>query len=113
MIYSLNKYSRIKKTFEYDYVLQNGITKYSCFWKVVFITSMEIESRIGLAISKKTYKKACERNLKKRLIKETFRTQKQNFKKLDIIVSAKKSKKIPNKILVEDLNNLFKNISNI
>jgi len=113
MNYSFSKNLRINKVFEYDNVLKNGENKHSCFWRINFIANQIETPRLGLIISKKSHKKAYNRNLRKRLIRETFRTQQQKLKKLDMIVIAKESNKTTNKELISDLTNLFKKISNI
>ena len=66
-------------------------------------------SRLGLAISKKEYKRAVDRNLFKRLARETFRKNQDNLDHLDFVVMAKKSKSKNNSELTLDLITLMKN----
>lgn len=107
---SFNKNLRINKTCEYNFILKNGTYQDSLFWRANFIPNQKDNARLGLAISKKSYNKACDRNLIKRLAREAFRNKKAKIAKLDIILRAKKSSKNNNK-LVNDLINLFNKIS--
>ena len=109
---SFNKNLRIHKTCEYNFILKNGTYKDSLFWRANFIPNQKDDARLGLAISKKSYKNACDRNLVKRLAREAFRSKREEIAKLDIILRAKKSSKNNNTKLVNDLINLFKTISN-
>ncbi len=45
--------------------------------------------RLGLAISKKNIKRAVDRNLIKRIIRESFRLHQQELKGLDIVVMSR------------------------
>ena len=57
------------------------------------------------------YKKAVDRNLRKRLARETFRLQQTQLSNFDVVVMAKKSRQVDNKSLVADLSNLFRKAS--
>ena len=111
MIYSLTSNVRITKANEYARIFQNSTHTQSKFWQVVVAPSIGPKPRLGLAISKKTYKKAVDRNLRKRLARETFRLKQAQLRNLDIVVMAKKSHNANNKSLIADLSNLFNNTS--
>jgi len=66
-----------------------------------------------LAISKKAYKRAVDRNLRKRLARETFRLQQTQLGGLDMVVMAKRSRHANNKRLVDDLSNLLNKVSEV
>ena len=53
-----------------------------------FVFTARGHGRLGISVSKKVSKKAVARNRIKRLVKETFRKQKQQFKDFDIHVIA-------------------------
>jgi len=56
----------------------------------VYLRQNGLESaRLGLAVSKKTAKKAVTRNKIKRIIRESFRLRKGQMRGLDIIIVAK------------------------
>jgi len=52
---------------------------------VYVLQNNRIESRLGLAISKKTVKKAVSRNLIKRIIRDSFRLRRKKLKGWDIV----------------------------
>lgn len=47
-------------------------------------------ARLGLAIAKKTIRRAVDRNLIKRVIRESFRIQQRDLGTIDIVVLARK-----------------------
>jgi len=53
--------------------------------------------RLGLAIAKKNVKKATQRNLIKRVVRECFRRQKNNLKKQDFVVLCRNQASLANK----------------
>ena len=52
---------------------------------VYVLENNRIESRLGLAISKKSVKKAVSRNLIKRIIRDSFRLRRNKLKGWDIV----------------------------
>ena len=66
-------------------------------------------NQYGGEVSKKEYKRAVDRNLFKRLARETFRKNQDNLDHLDFVVMAKKSKSKNNSELTLDLITLMKN----
>jgi ribonuclease P protein component len=111
MTCSLARGVRITKASEYAHIFQKGKHTQGKFWQLVATPSSESKPRLGLAISKKAYKKAVDRNLRKRLARETFRLQQAHLGNLDMVVMAKKSRPVANKALVADLSNLFRKIA--
>jgi ribonuclease P protein component len=111
MICSLTRGVRITKASDYAHIFQKGKHTQGRFWQLVATPSRESKPRLGLAISKKVYKQAVDRNLRKRLARETFRLQQAQLSNLDMILMAKKSHNVTNKSLVADLSNLFSKVS--
>ena len=109
MASSLAQSVRITNAKEFAHVFKKGRHSQSRFWKIVASNTDYSFSRLGLAISKKEYKRAVDRNLFKRLARETFRNNQDNLDHLDFVVMAKKSKSINNKELALDLITLMKN----
>ena len=100
---------RISNAKEFAHVFTKGFHSQSKFWKIVANDSGNGFSRLGLAIYKKEYKRAVDRNLFKRLARETFRKNQDNLDHLDFVVMAKKSKSKNNSELTLDLITLMKN----
>ncbi len=71
---------RITKARDYAHTFQNGSHIQGKFWRLTTNDSGNSNSRLGLAISKKVYKRAVDRNLFKRLARKTFR---QNHEDLE------------------------------
>ena len=86
---SLARSARITKARDYAHIFQQGITSQGKFWKLIAIPSGKANSRLGLAISKKICKRAVDRNLFKRIARETFRQHRNDFNLLDFVVMIK------------------------
>ncbi|MGE4593895.1 MAG: ribonuclease P protein component [Gammaproteobacteria bacterium] len=111
MICSLTRGVRITKASDYAHIFQKGKRTQGKFWQLVAAPSNESTPRLGLAISKKVYKRAVDRNLRKRLAREMFRLQQTQLNNLDMVVMAKKSRHADNKSLMDDLSSLFRKAS--
>ena len=109
MNHSLAQGARITKAREYAHIFQQGIPSQGNFWKLIAIPSEQANSRLGLAISKKICKRAVDRNLFKRIARETFRQHRDNLNLLDFVVMIKKMPKTNNPELVSDLLSLLQN----
>ncbi len=59
----------------------------------LFIYDQKGSGRLGISMAKKVLKNAAQRNRMKRLLRESFRKNRNNFKGLDIHVLAKESLK--------------------
>ena len=108
---SLAKCVRINKARDYAHTFQNGSHTHGKFWKLIANDSGNSNSRLGLAISKKVYKRAVDRNLFKRLARETFRQNQQDLESLDFVVMIKKTTRTTNKAIIQDLLSLMKNVN--
>ena len=100
---SLAQGARITKAREYVHIFQRGTHTQGKFWKLMAISSEKANSRLGLAISKKICKRAVDRNLFKRIARETFRQNRDDFDLLDFVVMIKKIPNTNNQELVSDL----------
>lgn len=60
-------------------------------------------ARLGLAISKKFIPKAVDRNLIKRIIRESFRSVAEDLASIDIVVSVRSQNQVANKELSASL----------
>ena len=106
---SLAQGSRITKVRYYAHIFQQGIHSHGRFWKLIASPSGHANSRLGLAISKKICKRAVDRNLFKRLARETFRQHRDDFDLLDFVVMIKKMPNTNNQELASDLLSLLQN----
>ena len=105
---SLVQGARITKPRDYAHIFQKGMHSQSKFWKLIASPSGKSNPRLGLAISKKICKRAVDRNLFKRIARETFRQHRDDFDLLDFVVMIKKIPNVNNHELVSDLLSLLK-----
>ena len=101
----------LHKARDYAHTFQNGSHIHGKFWKLIANDSGNSNSRLGLAISKKVYKRAVDRNLFKRLARETFRQNQEDLESLDFVVMIKKTTRATNKAIIQDLLSLMKNVN--
>ena len=106
---SLAQGARITKARDYAHIFQKGMRSQGKFWKLIAIPSGQENSRLGLAISKKICKRAVDRNLFKRIVRETFRQHRDDFELLDFVVMIKKIPNTNNQELISDLLSLLQN----
>ena len=106
---SLVQGARITKARDYAHIFQQGIHSQGKFWKLITSSSRQKKPRLGLAISQKICKRAVDRNLFKRIARETFRQNRDNFDLLDFVVMIKKTPNTDNQALASDLLSLLQN----
>ena len=114
--YSFTKSNRLLNSKQFDFVFKKAI-KSSCKEFLFLLRKNENnEARLGLIVSKKTAKKAIERNKIKRVVRETFRYNKIALKGNDIIFLSRPevkflSKKELRQVLELQWKNLLKNLN--
>jgi ribonuclease P protein component len=81
---------RLKKPAEYKKVFANPIKSSDSFFTILATQNNLDHPRLGLAITKKNIKKAVNRNMIKRVVRENFRKQQQSLGNLDIVVIARR-----------------------
>ena len=59
------------------------------FFTVLWVSNGLCRSRLGMAVAKKHLKRAVDRNLIKRVIRESFRHRKQDLSGADIVVLSR------------------------
>ncbi len=104
---SLPKSVRITKAKEYTQIFQKGKHTHGKFWQIVFAPSENNKSALGLAVSKKIHKRAVDRNLYKRLARETYRKNQEKLSGINTVVMTKNHTRVDNATLIEDLESLF------
>ena len=67
-------------------------------------------ARLGMVIGKKKLRRAVDRNLMKRIIRETFRQQQTTLPALDLVVIAKPVKRIDRQRLARELTKQWRRI---
>ena len=100
---------RITKAKDYAHIFKQGVHSQGKFWKLIASDSRQANPRLGLAISKKICKRAVDRNLFKRIARETFRQNRDDFDLLDFVVMIKKIPNTNNQELISDLLSLLQN----
>jgi ribonuclease P protein component len=81
---------RIKKPAEYKKVFARPVKSTDQYFTLLAIKNDYDHPRLGLAIAKKNVKKAVQRNVIKRTVRENFRKQQQCLGNIDIVVLARK-----------------------
>ncbi|MES9887232.1 MAG: ribonuclease P protein component [Candidatus Sedimenticola sp. 20ELBAFRAG] len=83
--------ARLLKPAEFSRVFDRPKKSVDEFFTVLFRAGDLEEPRLGLAISKKNVRRAVDRNLIKRLIRESFRLHQHTLGGLDIVVMARRN----------------------
>jgi ribonuclease P protein component len=81
---------RLKKAAEFKKVFTNPVKSTDRYFTLLAAQNDFAYPRIGLAIAKKTIKKAVDRNVIKRAVRESFRLRRQMMGNIDIVVLARK-----------------------
>lgn len=106
-----DKTRRLLKKSDYDYVFSQAKKIVTPEFIILYRDNMIGHTRLGLALSKKMIAKAHDRNRVKRLLRETFRTDKR-LPPVDIIVLARPGTgKVPNSIISAILGNAWNKLS--
>lgn len=80
---------RLKKPADYKKVFAKPVKSSDTYFTLLAIQNDLDHSRLGLAIAKKSIKKAVHRNMIKRTVRENFRLQ-ENLGSIDIVVLARR-----------------------
>lgn len=81
---------RLKKAAEFKKVFTNPIKSTDRYFTLLATQGDFDNPRIGLAIAKKMIRKAVDRNVIKRTVRESFRLQQHTMGNIDIVVLARK-----------------------
>jgi ribonuclease P protein component len=96
----------------FEYVFNNAIPAVSPQITLLARTNNINNPRLGITLAKKRVKQANERNRIKRIIRESFRLQKQKIPNVDIVVVGKTGlDKLSNQELFSLLNKLWKKLA--
>jgi len=81
---------RLKKPAEYKKVFAKPVKSSDIYFTLLAIKNDFDHPRLGLAIAKKNIRKAVDRNVIKRVVRENFRIQQQSLGNIDIVVLARR-----------------------
>jgi len=88
--FGLSKEEKILSNRDFDRIYKEGKSRRKGTITVRFLPNNLEFSRLGIAVSKKVFRHAVERNRIKRLIREAFRLNKANLPKgLDMVVGVR------------------------
>lgn len=104
---------RLLTASDYKNVFDKSQLKVSSRYFLVLATTNSLPTpRVGLVIAKKNVGKAVHRNRIKRLIRQSFRTQKSTLNNLDLVVLARKdADKLENQAVVDQLSQLWQDLA--
>ncbi len=111
MSFRLTREAKILKAGEYATIFKGGTLARGKYWQVIARPLKASKPRLGLAISKKNYRLAVDRNRFKRIAREVFRLHRQHLDSWGFVVMARKSKPATNPVLSAELLNLFKKVT--
>ncbi|MGB1648173.1 MAG: ribonuclease P protein component [Cycloclasticus sp.] len=96
-VYKFEKLDRLNTPSEYASVFKGAKRSTDGLFTVLAKKSAVPEARLGLAIAKKSVKKAVKRNLIKRIIRESFRRNKADLSGYDFVVLSRQNAATANK----------------
>lgn len=82
--------NRLLKSEDFSFVFQRPVKCRGDCFELYARKNGGVVARLGLAISKKSLKKAVDRNHVKRLFRESFRSHTQSLQGFDLVVVMKK-----------------------
>ncbi len=81
---------RLQTKAEFSAVFERAQKRHGRFFTLFFRPNLGERPRLGVAVAKRFFKRAHDRNLYKRLVRENFRINKALLNGLDVVVVVKK-----------------------
>ena len=104
MIFSLSRRHRLSGSQNFTRVFRDGRRSADHFFTVLYVANNSGCSRLGFAISRKRVGKATARNRIRRLIRESFRHNRQTLGNVDIVIMARERAPVVSNVkLVESI----------
>ena len=102
---------RLTTKADYAAVFNESLKIRQAWFLALYKKNQKAYPRIGIIISKRIIKKASARNYLKRLIREDFRAHRTSLGKIDLLILARKSCKVEDKIkLKKELYSLWQQL---
>lgn len=112
MSFSFPRSSRLLKKPQYDFVFQSAKRIGTRFITVLYRKNELEVPRLGLIVSKKSAKRAHDRNRFKRVTRESFRLLQHRLPFVDIVVMSRAHiAEVENKYLFDELEYVWKRIA--
>ncbi|MCF7964410.1 ribonuclease P protein component [Methylobacter sp. Wu8] len=89
-VFSFPPQLRLKKPAEYKKVFAKPVKSSDQYFTLLAIKNDFGHPRLGLAIAKKNIRKAVQRNVIKRTVRENFRIKQHDLGNIDIVVLARR-----------------------
>ncbi|MFI3155299.1 MAG: ribonuclease P protein component [Methylococcaceae bacterium] len=89
-VFSFPPQLRLKKPAEYKKVFAKPVKSSDQYFTLLAIRNEFDHPRLGLAIAKKNIRKAVQRNVIKRTVRENFRIKQHDLGNIDIVVLARR-----------------------
>ena len=89
MNFSFSRQHRLSGSQNFTRVFQNGRRSVDHFFTVLYVANDRSCPRLGFAISRKRVSKATVRNRIRRLVRESFRHNRQALGNMDIVIMAR------------------------
>jgi ribonuclease P protein component len=97
---------------QYDFVFQSAKRVGGHFFTVLYRKNMSEFPRMGLIVSKKTAKRAHDRNRFKRVMRQSFRVAQHSLPAVDIVILSRgKIEAVENPILFNNMEDVWRKIS--
>lgn len=78
--------SRLVNKKDFQFVFAQPFKKYSCYLRAFYRSNRYSHARLGIIVAKAIIKRAVDRNLIRRMVRESFREHQEALKGLDIVV---------------------------
>src|SRR3990167_385723 len=105
------KLSRTDRLRKQELRLSQSLTIKNKYFLALFKPNQQKHARLGIIVSKQFVRRAVDRNLLKRVVRESFRYHKEDLKELDIVVIIRSECSIFGaKIWRNDIDNLWQKL---
>lgn len=105
--------SRLKSRVDFHAIWNDGIKVSTFQWLGFYIRNNTNRARVGIIIKKQILKHATQRNLARRLVRESFRHHAKSLKGLDVIIMIRSNcGRLDKKNLRDNIDKLWLQLAN-